>query len=174
MATLRVPITAQDHGVGPADAPVTVVEYGDYECPYCREAVPYVQRLLDVVGDRVRFVFRNFPLQDAHPHAVDAAYVAEYAAEHGQFWPAHDLLYAHQDELGDELYEQIATKLGLSVDGLSQAFSSNRYDARIEADEEGGLRSGVNGTPTFFVNGVRVDQGTAGLDAAVAAALGES
>lgn len=173
MATLRVPVTAADHALGPADAPVTVVEYGDYECPYCREALPYVQQVRDTFGDRVRFVFRNFPLQDAHPHAVDAAYVAEYAGEHGQFWPAHDLLYAHQDALGDDLYEQIAQRLGLSVDGLSHAFASHRYDARIEADEEGGLRSGVNGTPTFFVNGVRVDRGAAELVAAVADALGD-
>lgn len=79
MATLRVPVTAADHALGPADAPVTVVEYGDYECPYCGEAVSFVQQVRDTFGDRVRFVFRNFPLQDAHPHAVDAAYVAEYA-----------------------------------------------------------------------------------------------
>jgi len=172
MSTLRPPVDDRDHSRGPADAPVTLVEYGDYECPYCRDAVPVVRELLAEYGETIRFVFRNFPLEDVHPRAVEAAYVAEFAGEHGRFWQAHDLLYAHQDELGADLYERICQTLDLPLRDLNAAFDERRYGDRIEAEIEGGIRSGVNGTPTFFVNGVRVDAGTAGLPEAVAEAAG--
>lgn len=171
MPELRIPVDAHDHITGPVGAPVTVVEYGDYQCPYCREAVPVVRELLDEHRGRVRFVFRNFPLDDVHPHALEAAYVAEFAAECGRFWEAHDLLYDHQDELGTDLYARICQHLDLPLSDLETAFEQRRYADRIEADLEGGIRSGVNGTPTFFVNGLRVDQGTAGLAEAIAEAV---
>lgn len=171
MSHLRIPVGEHDHSTGPADAPVTVVEYGDYECPYCRDAEPLVRELIESERGRIRFVFRNFPLDEVHPHAVEAAYVAEFAADGGRFWEAHDLLYAHQDELGSDLYTRICQHLDLPLRDLEAAFEQRRYAARIEADLDGGIRSGVNGTPTFFVNGVRVDEGTAGLADAVAAAL---
>ncbi|MGO1317488.1 MAG: DsbA family protein [Cellulomonadaceae bacterium] len=171
MSTLRVPVSEHDHATGPSSAPVTVVEYGDYQCPYCREAAPVVRELLDQLAGQVRFVFRHFPLTDLHPEAVDAAYLAELAGESGRFWQAHDLLFEYQDELGPQLYTGICEQLGLSTASLEQAVQTRRYDARIEADLEGGIRSGVNGTPTFFVDGHRVDGGIAELEQVVLSAL---
>lgn len=171
MSSLRIPVSSADHSTGPDDAPVVLVEYGDYQCPYCGAAYPVVKELLDGLGDRVRFVFRNFPLAQMHPEAVDAAFVAEFAASHGRFWEAHDLLYENQDRLGSALYAEICEKLGLPLDELRTAVEEQRYLARIRSDEEGGIRSGVNGTPTFFLNGTRLDGGTAVLPDALHEAL---
>lgn len=173
MSRLRIPVTDRDHSVGPADAPITLVEYGDYQCPYCGEAFPVVKRLLEEHAGVIRFVFRNFPLPEIHAEAVAAAFVAEFAADHGEFWQAHDLLYENQNELGLELYDRMCEALGLSVSDLRQAFRDNTYLSRIRADEEGGIRSGVNGTPTFFLNGAIVESGTAGLAGAVRAVLAD-
>lgn len=172
MSGLRVPVSADDHVLGAADAPVTVVEYGDYQCPYCREAEPVVRALVGRLEGRVRLVFRNFPLTDLHDEALDAAYVAELAGESGKFWQAHDLLFEHQDELGPQLYARICGSLGLSTGALEDAMRTERYTSRIEGDLEGGIRSGVNGTPTFFVDGVRLEGGVGELEQAVADALG--
>lgn len=174
MSHLRIAVSDHDHSVGPADAPLTLVEYGDYQCPYCGEAFPVVKELLKEYDGRIRFVFRNFPIAEIHPEAVDAAFVAEFAAEHGKFWQAHDLLYKNQRELGPQLYEQICTALGLSLGDLEKAAEQNTYSARIKADEDGGIRSGVNGTPTFFLNGAIVEAGTAGLADAIRSGLGDS
>lgn len=171
MSHLRIPVTDRDHATGPEDAPVTLVEYGDYQCPYCGQAYPIVKQLLAEYGDRVRFVFRNFPLPELHPEAVDAAYVAEFASDHEHFWEAHDLLFENQASLGGPLYSQITSQLGLPVAELRAAFDRQKYSERIIADEQGGLRSGVNGTPTFFLNGDRVDAGILGLEDAIRAAL---
>ena len=171
MSTLRIPVTDADHSMGPATAPVTVVQYGDYQCPYCGEAYPVIARVLKEFPDQVRFVFRNFPLAEIHPEAVDAAIVAEFAAEKGEFWRAHDLLYENQHELGLPLYERICATLGLSMQELREAAKRPAILDRIRADENGGIRSGVNGTPTFFINGERLDEGTPALESAVAAAL---
>lgn len=165
--TLRNPVGAGDHVRGPADAPVTIVEYGDYQCPYCGAVFPLVQQFLDRLGDRVRFVFRNFPIPDLHPEALNAALLAEYAADHGSFWLAHDLLFEHQSELGEALYRRICRTLGLSFDDFVLAHSNDVLRNRIASDEDGGLLSGVNGTPTFFVNGRRLPSGGAGLESAV-------
>src|SRR6185295_4761629 len=100
-ARLAVPVTERDHAIGPATAPVTLVEYGDYECPYCRRADPVVRRIRQELGDRLRFVFRNYPQNSVHPHASEAAMAAEAAAAQGKFWPMHDELYDHQDELAE-------------------------------------------------------------------------
>ena len=157
MATLRIPVTEADHAQGPADAPVTLVEYGDYQCPYCGAAYPIVQRLQRRFGDELRFVFSNFPLAQMHPQAVSAALTAEFGAAHGRFWEIHDALYEKQQELGAALYESIVAELGLDVDDLRSALEAEDYADKVRGDFNGGVRSGVNGTPTFFVNGARYD-----------------
>lgn len=174
MSTLRVPVSADDHTLGPGDAPVTVVEYGDYECPYCAAAYPVVSELLSEFDGRVRFVFRNFPLVELHPDAMNAATLAEFAADAGRFWQAHRLLFEHQGELGLDLYLRICDALGLSAEDFERALRDDRYADRIGADEEGGIRSGVNGTPTFFVDGRRVEGGIDELGSAIAARLGRT
>ena len=157
MATLKVPVTTEDHAQGPASADVTLVEYGDYECPYCGQAYPIVQEVQKQFGKRLRLVFRNFPLSEMHPHAEAAAEVAEFAGAQGKFWEMHDKLYENQARLGEELYFDLADKLKLSSTALRQALEQRTFEARVRADFKGGVRSGVNGTPTFFINGHRHD-----------------
>jgi len=156
MSRLTVAVGSQDHVSGPAEAPVTLVEYGDYECPYCGEAYPLLKAVQQALGDKLRFVFRNFPLADMHPHAVHAAQFAEAAAAAGKFWEAHDMLYEHQDALSDQDLAGYARELGLPNTALGQAVSGH-YDAKIESDFSGGVRSGVNGTPCLFIEGERYD-----------------
>lgn len=153
--SLKIPVGPHDHVQGSTHAPVVLVEYGDYQCPACGGVEPLVKRLRQRFGDGLCLVFRNFPLSDMHPQALPAAIVAEVAARHGRFWEAHDVLYANQNVLGVELYQQIAQSLGISADALSTAMDGGPEARRIEADFEGGIRSGVNGTPCFFVNGQR-------------------
>jgi protein-disulfide isomerase len=159
MARLRAPVSASDHAEGPADAPVTLVEYGDYECPHCGRAYPIVKRLQRAMGKRLRFVFRNFPLSDLHPHAAAAAAAAEAAAQQDQFWPMHDWIFEHQSHLDDASLVRAAEGLGLDIERFIADADSGAVAARIDADVASGARSGVNGTPTFFVNGLRVDAG---------------
>src|SRR5436190_863087 len=154
---LAVEVTERDHSVGPADAPVTLVEYGDYECPYCGNAYPVVKRLIAERAARLRFVFRNFPMNSVHPHAGVAAQAAEAAAAQGKFWEMHDLLYEHQADLADIEMTKFALKLGLEIYRFDADMSSERFAARVGEDFRGGVRSGVNGTPTFFINGARYD-----------------
>lgn len=156
MSRLTVAVGADDHISGPADAAVTLVEYGDYECPYCGEAYPLLKAVQQALGDKLCFVFRNFPLADMHPHAVHAAQFAEAAAAAGKFWEAHDMLYEHQDALSDQDLAGYARVLGLPNTALGQAVSGH-YDAKIERDFSGGVRSGVNGTPCLFIDGERYD-----------------
>ena len=174
MSGLRIPVSDKDHIEGAAGAAVTLVEYGDYQCPYCGAAYGIVKQVQQRFGDRMRLVFRNFPLTEMHPQAMPAAIVAEFAGAQGRFWQAHDALYEHQRQLGGELYLAIAHKLGLPEDGLRAAFESDDYVARIQAEMDGGIRSGVNGTPTFFINGVRFEpqRGFEELFDAVQAQLG--
>jgi protein-disulfide isomerase len=155
--SLRVPVDKSDHAQGPADAPVTLVEYGDYQCPYCGAAYPVVKQLQERFGDDLRFVFRNFPLQQVHENAMSAAMTAEFAATKGRFWEAHDALYENQEQLGQELYTAIAAQLGLNAGELNAALDSDTIFAKVKKDFDGGVRSGVNGTPSFFVNGTRYD-----------------
>ncbi len=133
------------------------MEYGDYQCPYCGAAYPVVKRLQKTLGKKLRFVFRNFPLTQAHPFAMIAAEAAEAAALLGKFWPMHDVIYEHQDELGPESLAQWALKLGLADAQLEKAFEQPEVDKRIKEDRQSGIRSGVNGTPTFYINGARYD-----------------
>ncbi|HEY0333955.1 MAG TPA: DsbA family protein [Stenotrophomonas sp.] len=156
MSRLHLPVDAHDHAQGTVDAPITLVEYGDYECPYCGEAYPLLKAVQQALGDRLRLVFRNFPISELHPHALHAAQFAETAAEVGKFWQAHDLLYEHQDALTDEDLFAYAHRLQIDPIALRSAFDG-RLDARIQRDYLGGVRSGVSGTPTLFINGARYD-----------------
>jgi protein-disulfide isomerase len=155
MSDLKVPVTRTDHIQGDPAAMVTLVEYGDYQCPYCGEAYLVVKLLQQHFGKDLRFVFRNFPLTQIHPEAEPAAETAEFAGAHDRFWEAHDLLYENQPLLGPPLYAATVKALGLSEADLLQALADGTYLPKVKADFDGGLRSGVNGTPTFFVNGHR-------------------
>lgn len=157
MSTLRIPVGPEDHIQGDARAPVTLVEYGDYECPHCGRAYPIVKKVQQHFGKRVRFVFRNFPLSEAHPHAEEAAETAEFAGVNGKFWPMHDLLFENQDRLTRPLFGELARTLELDTAALQKALETREYAPRVRADFSGGARSGVNGTPTFFINGRRHD-----------------
>ena len=154
---LAIAVNNRDHAQGPPDAPVTLVEYGDYECPYCGNAYPVVKRLQQDLGERLRFVFRNFPLNTIHAHAGVAAQAAEAAAAQGKFWEMHDLLYEHQQDLADADMVRYALKLGLEVYRFESDLSGETFSKRVSDDFRGGVRSGVNGTPTFFINGTRYD-----------------
>ena len=156
--TLSMPVSeSRDHISGPQSAPVTLVEYGDYECSYCGEAYGILKELRARVGEQARLVFRNFPLTQVHPHAQRAAEAAEAAAAQGQFWPMHDMLYEHQDAMEDDDLVVYAAQLGLDLGRFQVDLSQGTYLARIREDFMSGTRSGVNGTPTFFVNGRRHD-----------------
>jgi protein-disulfide isomerase len=154
---LTVPIEGRDHLQGKISAPITLLEYGDYECPYCGEAYPIVKEIQERLGEKLCFAFRNFPLANAHPHAVHAAEAAEAAAAQGQFWEMHDLLFENQQALEDEDIAQYAATLGLDAKRLIQEISSRLHEARVKEDFKSGMRAGVNGTPTFFINGERYD-----------------
>ncbi len=157
MAMLKVPVASGDHAQGPETAEVTLVEYGDYECPHCGRAYPIVQRVQKHFGRMLRFVFRNFPLREMHPHAEGAAETAEFGGAQGKFWEMHDLLFENQDRLGGALYLELAQKVELSATALRKALEDGTHLERVRADFNGGVRSGVNGTPTFYINGHRHD-----------------
>ncbi len=157
MSKLKIPVTAADHSQGSADAPITLVEYGDYQCPHCGRAYPIVKRVQKHFGKRLRFIFRNFPLGEMHPEAESAAESAEFASANNKFWEMHDVLFENQDELGLNLYLSLAAQLNLSGEALEQALENDEFTERVRADFSGGVRSGVNGTPTFFINGQRHD-----------------
>jgi protein-disulfide isomerase len=157
MASLRPPVTPEDHIQGTEDAAVILVEYGDYECPHCGRAYSIIKRIQKHFGRRLRFVFRNFPLSELHPHAESAAETAEFAGAHGKFWEMHDLLFENQERLGDALYLKLAEQLRLPIEELRQALEEGTYKTRVRADFSSGVRSGVNGTPTFFIDGKRHD-----------------
>lgn len=157
MATLRVPVSQSDHVQGDAHAEVTLVEYGDYECPYCGLASPIVRRVQAHFGNRLKFVFRNFPMTEVHPLAEGAAEIAEFAGARGKFWEMHDLLYANQGELGLPLYLAIAGSLRLPEQELRAALADELYASKIKDDFLGGVRSGVNGTPAFYIDDRRHD-----------------
>ena len=156
-AQLTLPVGVRDHSQGPADAPVTLVEYGDYECPYCGAAYPIVKEVQSALGNELRFVFRNFPLGEIHPHAVQAAETAEAAGAQGKYWEMHDYIYEHQSHLETKHLLSYAEHLGLDVARVERDLAEHTYEPRIREDFLSGARSGVNGTPTFYINGVRHD-----------------
>ena len=150
---LAVPVSERDHHQGPASAAVTLVQYGDYECPYTRQSTTVVRAIQQQLGEQLRFVFRNFPLTEIHPHALHAALAAEAAAAQGKFWQMHDSIFHHQHTLEDADLEQFAEAVGLDLQQYALDIDDQRALGRIEEDVEGGERSGVQGTPTFFLNG---------------------
>ena len=145
----------RDHVRGPMDAPVTLVEYGDYECPFCANAAGVVRALEQRMGSQMRFVFRHFPLSSVHPNAQIAAEAAEAAAAQRAFWEMHDTLFAHQRDLGSEALLRHAKSIGLSVGAFSAALVKHTYLAKVRRDFISGVVSGVNGTPSFYINGAR-------------------
>jgi protein-disulfide isomerase len=155
---LVLPVGERDHSQGAEEAPTVLVEYGDYQCPYCGAAYPIVKRIQKHFGPRLRFVFRNFPITNAHPRAEWAAEIAEAAAAQGRFWEMHDFLYEHQAAFDDPApFAKEAKRLKLDPKRIDQEVAEHAYLARIQEDYTSGIRSGVNGTPTFFINGVRYD-----------------
>ncbi len=162
--TLKPPVHDGDHAAGPATAPVTLVEYGDYQCPHCGRAHSRVKALQERFGDRLRLVFRNFPLAEAHPDAMHSAEAAESVAANAgdtAFWIMHDLLFEHQqddlDALDDAHLVRYAADAGADAEQVKRDLAAETFEARVRADFMSGVRSGVNGTPTFFLNGVRYD-----------------
>ena len=156
MSRLVLPIDGRDHIRGPATARAALVEYGDYECPATGGMYPVIKRVQKRLGDQLRFVFRNFPLTQMHDHALRAAQFAEAAGAKGIFWEAHDILFEHQRTLGDDWLLGYGEDIGLDAAALEAAFAG-RFDQRIKEDRFGGLRNGVNGTPTLFIHGLRYD-----------------
>ena len=167
-ARLTIPVGKRDHVAGPGDAAITLVEYGDFQCPYCRQAYPIVKQLREQLGTRLRFAFRNFPLTRIHPNAQHAAEAAEAAAAQGAFWQMHDRLFERQFALEDENLVEYATELGLDADRLAGELAAGTHRDRVRDDFMSGMKSGVNGTPTFFINGVRHD-GSYDLESLLAA-----
>jgi protein-disulfide isomerase len=154
---LVLAVGPRDHAQGPATAPVTLVEYGDYECPHCGRAHPIVKEVQEHLGERLRFVFRNFPLTQVHPYAVKAAEAAEAAGEQGKFWEMHDMLFEHQDALDLQHLVAYAERVGVNSHKVALSLQADAYASRVREDFMSGVRSGVNGTPTFFINGKRHD-----------------
>jgi protein-disulfide isomerase len=171
-AHLTIPVHEGDHASGPLSAPLVMVEYGDFECPHCGVAYPIIQQVREAFGAELTFVYRHFPLTSVHQHAQRAAETAEWAAHAGRFWEMHDYLFAHQQRLDDRGLHAAATQVGLDPRGLQQAWDSHAMIARIKEDFLGGIKSGVTGTPKFFLNGIRHDglASVAELSAALEAA----
>jgi protein-disulfide isomerase len=165
--TLTVPVQARDHVRGPASAPVTLLEYGDFECPHCGHAYPLLREVLARFGDQVRFVFRHFPLTNVHPHAQAASEAAEWAAGQGKFWELHDALYEKQPQLAAGHLLRFADELGLDRAALKRSLEEHTFFARVKEDFLGGLKSSVKGTPAFFINGVRHAGDASNLGAAI-------
>jgi protein-disulfide isomerase len=165
---LTVPVTEADHSIGPADAPVTVVEYGDLECPNCKQAAPVVKLLLHRFAGRMRFVYRHFPLEEVHSHAIQAAEAAECAGAQGRFWPMHDLLFENQAHLKLHELSHYAERLQLDIARYTFEMDDHVYLQRIREHMQNGLESGARSTPTFFVNG-KLQDVSFGLPALVSA-----
>ena len=157
MTELKTPVGPEDHSLGPEEAPITLLEYGDYQCPHCGHAYPIVKAVQEKLGNRLRFVFRNFPLREMHPMAEAAAESAEYAGSQGRFWEMHDLLFENQGRLSESLLLELVQQLRLDARDLQKSLREHSYLGRVQKEFASGVRSGVNGTPTFFINGSRHD-----------------
>jgi len=155
MSRLRRGVDANDWAKGPADAPVTLLEYGDFECPFCGRAFWELKRLASAVGDRVRFVFRHFPLTQLHPHALLAAEAAEAAGAQGYFWEMYEVLFQNQQNLQAPALLNDAAELGLDIRRFTRDPQEHRYQQKVQRHFIEGVRSGVNGTQSFFINGER-------------------
>jgi protein-disulfide isomerase len=150
----KVKVTSADHVQGPANAPIVLVEYGDFQCPYCGQAYYIVKNLQKQLGDKLQFIFRNFPLEDLHPRALHAAIAAETAAIDGKFWEMHDILFENQRHLDDRSLVEYAQKIGLDPAKFEKDFGNEAVQEKVSDDVESGAKAGVEGTPYFFVNGI--------------------
>jgi protein-disulfide isomerase len=156
--SLRPPFSEKDHYQGDIHATLELVEYGDYQCPYCGRAYPIIKQVQSKLGKDLRFVFRNFPLTDAHPQAYTAALAAEAAGRQDAYWKMHDLLYEKQESMsGERFFSELATTLRLDIAKFEADLLDPAIAKKVDEDFESGLRSGVNGTPGFFINGLRYD-----------------
>jgi protein-disulfide isomerase len=165
MIDLLVPVSEDDHVNGALDAPVVLVEYGDFECPHCGRAYPIVKAAQRQLGETLALVWRQFPLSEAHPHALRAAEASEAAGAQGRFWEMHDMLFEHQDALDDEELLAYGKSLGLDVTRYAAELANGTYHNKVRKEFRQGVRSGVNGTPTFFINGTRFDEDWSSPDA---------
>ena len=168
ISQLVVPVNERDHIAGTMDAPVVLVEYGDFECPHCARAYPIVEAARRYLGKELAVVFRHFPLAELHPHATLAAEASEAAGTQGRFWDMHHLLFASQSALEERDLLVYADTLGLDVSRFAAELAQGTYTRKVRDDFRGGVRSGVNGTPTFFINGARFDGNWADQDAFIA------
>ncbi|MEJ7558178.1 MAG: DsbA family protein [Pedobacter sp.] len=157
--SLKPEIGPADQTQGNEQAAVKLVEYGDYQCPYCRDAYSIVKNIQSTFGDQILFVFRNFPLQEAHRYANIASQAAEAAGKQGKFWEMHDAIFENQDQLNEDFLDTLAEKLGLDREQFEWDLNSEEISTKVENDFESGVRSGVNGTPSFFINGTKFDGG---------------
>jgi protein-disulfide isomerase len=152
---LQPRVNKTDHLQGNLDAPIELVEYGDYQCPHCGRAYPIIKSIQRKLGNKLKFVFRNFPLAEIHPDATKAAVAAEIAASQGKFWEMHDIIFEHQEALDDESLIKYAAEIELDLQKLNSDLQKPEFVEKVENDFESGIRSGVNGTPSFFINGVK-------------------
>ncbi|MCX2429180.1 MULTISPECIES: DsbA family protein [unclassified Pedobacter] len=159
MSTLKPAIGSSDHSEGSDSAAITIVEFGDYQCPHCAHAYPIIKEIQQAFGDQIRFVFRHFPLQESHAFAFQAALAAEAAALQGKFWEMHDAIYDNQYRLNDELFQELAETIGLDIEQFDEDINTEAVKQKVEDDFESGVRSGVNGTPSFYVNETKFDGG---------------
>lgn len=161
--SLKPTVSNADHAQGNMDADLVVVEYGDYQCPYCGAAYPILKTLMSQFGDQIKFVFRNFPLSEMHKYARAAALAAEAAGLQGKFWQMHDAIYENQRALNEMLLMKLAEKLELNLPQFEEDIKSTKLAEKVDADFESGVMSGVNGTPSFYVNGKKFDGGAEDL-----------
>ncbi|MDQ1151767.1 protein-disulfide isomerase [Sphingobacterium zeae] len=161
--SLKPNVSEADHILGNGQADLTIVEYGDYQCPHCGKAHPVIKEMMAELGSQIRFVFRNFPLSEMHPYAKSAALAAEAAALQGKFWEMHDAIFENQNSLNDQWLLDMAQQLDLDMDKFRSDLNDESIVDRVEGDFESGMMSGVNGTPTFFVNGQKFDGGAEDL-----------
>ena len=161
--SLKLTVSNADHAQGNMDADLVVVEYGDYQCPYCGAAYPILKTLMSQFGDQIKFVFRNFPLSEMHQYARAAALAAEAAGLQGKFWEMHDAIYENQRALNEMLLMKLAEKLELNLPQFEEDIKSSKLAEKVDADFESGVMSGVNGTPSFYVNGKKFDGGAEDL-----------
>ena len=161
--SLKPTVSNADHVQGNMDADLVIVEYGDYQCPYCGAAYPILKKLMSQFGDQIKFVFRNFPLSEMHQYARAAALAAEAAGLQGKFWEMHDAIYENQRALNEMLLMKLAEKLELNLPQFEEDIKSPKLAEKVDADFESGVMSGVNGTPSFYVNGKKFDGGAEDL-----------
>ena len=160
--SLRPPVSAEDHIHGENSAIIELVEYGDYQCPHCKKAYPIVKRLQEKLGEKMKFVFRNFPLAKIHPEATMAAIATEAAALQGKYWEMHEIVFENQEQLDKSSLLQYALTLQLNMPQFEKDMARQELTHKVEADFESGIRSGVNATPTFFINGEKYNNGWEG------------